>query len=70
LFLGTVWPEQMRDGYEFGNGRTAWLAALRDTAFWEGIERFAREVIAASEEHDLPVDDGQAGAAGAAAGRR
>ena len=59
LFLGTVWPGQMRDGYEFGNARTAWLAALRDTVYWEGIERFAREVITASEEHDLPVDDGE-----------
>jgi hypothetical protein len=49
---------QMRDGCEFGNTRTAWLAALRDTAHWAGIELFAREVITASEEHDLPVDDG------------
>lgn len=58
LFLGTVWPERLRDGYEFGNARTAWLAALRDTVHWAGIERFVREVITASEEHDLPVDDG------------
>jgi hypothetical protein len=59
LVLGTVWPRQMRDGYEFGNARTAWLAALRGTAHWAGIERFARVVITASEEHGLPVDDGE-----------
>src|SRR5450756_1771698 len=58
LFLGTIWPQRLRDGYEFGNARTAWLAALRDTVHWAGIERFTREVITASEEHDLPVDDG------------
>ena len=40
LFLGTVWPQLLRDSYEFGNARTAWLAALRDTAHWAGIERF------------------------------
>lgn len=59
LFLGTIWPRQMRDGYEFGNACTAWLAALRDTGHWAGIERFVREVITASEEHGLPVDDGE-----------
>jgi hypothetical protein len=59
LVLGTVWPRQMRDGYEFANARMAWLAALRDTACWAGIERFVREVITAGEEHDLPVDDGE-----------
>ncbi len=59
LVLGTVWPRQMRDGYEFGNARTAWLAALRGTAHWAGIERFVRVVITASEEHGLPVDDGE-----------
>jgi hypothetical protein len=59
LVLGTVWPRQMRDGYEFGNVRTAWLAALRGTAHWAGIERFVRVVITASEEHGLPVDDGE-----------
>lgn len=57
LVLGTVWPRQMRDG--FGNARTAWLAALRGTAHWAGIERFVRVVITASEEHRLPVDDGE-----------
>jgi len=25
---------------------------------WPGIERFVHETAAASEEHDLPVDDG------------
>ena len=59
LVLGTVWPRQMQDGYEFGNVRTAWLAALRGTAHWAGIERFVRVVITASEEHGLPVDDGE-----------
>jgi hypothetical protein len=59
LFLGTIWPQRLRDGYEFGNVRAAWLAALRDTVHWAGIERFTREVITASEEHGLPVDDGE-----------
>jgi hypothetical protein len=59
LVLGTVWPRQMHDGYEFGNARTAWLAALRGTAHWAGIERFVRVVLTASEEHHLPVDDGE-----------
>lgn len=59
MFLGTVWPRQMRDGYEFANARTAWLAVLRGTGHWRGIERFIGEVVAASEEHDLPVDDGE-----------
>lgn len=58
LVLGTVWPRQVRDGYEFGNVRTAWLDALRCTAHWAGIERFVRVAVAASEEHGLPVDDG------------
>jgi hypothetical protein len=59
LVLGAVWPRQMRDGYEFGNARTAWLDALRGTAHWAGIERFVRVVLTASEEHALPVDDGE-----------
>ena len=59
LFLGTVWPQQLRDGHEFANARTAWLRLLRGTACWPGIERFVREVLAASEEHDLPVDEGE-----------
>jgi hypothetical protein len=59
LFLGTVWPQRFADGYEFGNALTAWLGLLRDTVHWAGIERFVREVLAASDEHDLPVDEGQ-----------
>jgi hypothetical protein len=59
LFLGTVWPRGFRDGYEFANARTAWLRVVRDTVHWRGIERFVREVLAASEDHDLPVDDGE-----------
>jgi hypothetical protein len=59
LVLGTVWPRMFRDGYEFGVARTAWLRLLRTTAHWPGIERFVTEVLDASDEHDLPVDDGQ-----------
>jgi hypothetical protein len=59
LFLGTVWPQGFGDGYEFANARTAWLRLLRGTACWPGIERFVREVLAASDEHDLPVDEGE-----------
>ncbi|HET9898961.1 MAG TPA: hypothetical protein VFQ44_28900 [Streptosporangiaceae bacterium] len=59
LFLGTVWPRRFADGYEFGNALTAWLGLLRDTVHWAGIERFVREVLAASAEHDLPVDEGE-----------
>jgi hypothetical protein len=37
LFLGTVWPGRLRDGYEFGNARTAWLRLIRATrARWPG----------------------------------
>src|SRR5260370_25187589 len=59
LFLGTVWPRGFRDGYEFANARSAWLRLLRGTVHWPGIERFTREVLAASDEHDLPVDEGE-----------
>ena len=59
LFLGTVWPRKFADGYEFANALTAWLRLLRGTVHWAGIERFVREVLAASAEHDLPVDDGE-----------
>jgi hypothetical protein len=59
LFLGTAWPQGFRDGYEFANARTAWLRLLRGTVHWQGIERFIRAVLAASEEHDLPVDEGE-----------
>jgi len=59
LFLGTVWPLTFADGYEFANALTAWLRLLRGTVHWAGIERFVREVLAASAEHDLPVDEGE-----------
>jgi hypothetical protein len=59
LFLGTVWPRTFADGYEFANALTAWLRLLRGTVSWAGIERFVREVLAASAEHDLPVDEGE-----------
>lgn len=59
LFLGTVWPQKFADGYEFANALTAWLRLLRGTVHWAGIERFVREVLAASAEHDLPVDEGE-----------
>lgn len=59
LFLGTAWPWKFRDGFEFGNARSAWFRLIRGTAFWPGVEQFVREVLAASDEHDLPVDDGE-----------
>jgi hypothetical protein len=59
LFLGTAWPQGFGDGYEFANARTAWLRLLRGTVHWQGIERFAREALDASDEHDLPVDEGE-----------
>ena len=59
LFLGTIWPQECRDSYEFANARSAWLRVLRGRAHWRGIERFVGEVLAASEEHDLPVDEGE-----------
>lgn len=59
LFLGTVWPQQFRDAHEFGNARTAWLRLVRTTPHWSGIQRFVTEVARASQEHHLPVDDGE-----------
>jgi len=59
LFFGTVWPQELRDGYEFGNARSSWLRVLRGTVHWRGIECFVGEALAASEEHDLPVDSGE-----------
>lgn len=59
LFLGTVWPQDFRDSYEFANATEAWLRVVRNTMHGQGIERFVREALAASEEHDLPVDDGE-----------
>jgi hypothetical protein len=59
LFLGTVWPYRLHDGYEFGNARTAWLRLMRTTPHWPGVERFVTEVVQASETHELPVDAGE-----------
>ena len=59
LFLGAAFPHGFRDGHEFANGRTAWLRLLRGTVLWQGIERFVQEVLAASGEHELPVDEGE-----------
>src|SRR5260370_30383301 len=59
LFLGAVWPREFRDGYEFANALTAWLRLMRGTVHWKAIERFVREVLAASADHDLPVDEGE-----------
>ncbi|MGH3165103.1 MAG: hypothetical protein ACRDN0_04300 [Trebonia sp.] len=59
LFLGTAWPQEFRDPHEFANSCTAWLQLLRGTVHWSGIERFVREALAASEEYDLPVDEGE-----------
>jgi hypothetical protein len=36
LFLGTVWPREFADGYEFANALTAWLGLLRETVQWAG----------------------------------
>jgi len=36
-----------------------WSGGIRGTIHWQGIERFVGEVLAASDEHDLPVDEGE-----------
>lgn len=59
LFLGTAWPQSFRDEFEFANARDAWLRILRGTQYGEGIQRFVREVVSASEELGIPVDDGE-----------
>jgi hypothetical protein len=59
LFLGTAWPQGFRDEAEFGNARTAWLQLLRQAPHWAGVERFVHAVIATSEKHQMPVDDGE-----------
>jgi hypothetical protein len=59
LFLGTAWSKKFRDSYEFANACHAWLRLLRGTVHWKGIERFVREAVTASEEYDLPIDDGE-----------
>jgi len=38
---------------------TGWLRLMRGTVHWKAIERFVREVLAASADHDLPVDEGE-----------
>src|SRR6266508_158768 len=59
LFLGTAFPGEFHDEYEFGNARTAWLRQMRTTAHWRGIERFVAEVVQASQDHQMPVDEGE-----------
>ncbi|WP_435178913.1 hypothetical protein [Actinacidiphila sp. bgisy145] len=59
LFLGTVWPARFRDEFEFANARDAWLRLLRGTVHGKGVQRFVQEVVSASEELGLPVDDGE-----------
>ena|GEM_PF-6991988 len=59
LFLGTVWPQEFVDGYEFANARTAWLRLLEGTMHGHGVHRFVETALAASDAHDLPIDDGQ-----------
>ncbi|MFD9871000.1 hypothetical protein ACFXI8_03425 [Streptomyces niveus] len=59
LFLGTAWPQKFRDEFEFANARDGWLRILRGTVHWKGIESFVREVVTASEDYDLPVDEGE-----------
>ncbi len=59
LFLGTTWPGKFRDSFEFANACSAWLRMMRPTPHWPGIEDFVAETLAASEEHDLPVDEGE-----------
>src|SRR5260370_23639598 len=58
LYLGTAWPLRLRDSVEFANSCAAWLRVMRGTVFWSGIERFVDEALAASQENDLPVDEG------------
>lgn len=55
LFLGAAWPEHYSDAYRFANACDTWLRVLRGTPYWAGIDRFVREALAASREHDLPV---------------
>ncbi|MFI6049930.1 hypothetical protein ACIBCO_07510 [Streptomyces violascens] len=59
LFLGAAWPGKFGDEFEFANARDAWLRLLRGTVHGKGVERFVREVVSASEELALPVDDGE-----------
>ncbi|MFJ6217008.1 hypothetical protein ACIQGZ_27305 [Streptomyces sp. NPDC092296] len=59
LFLGAARPRGFRDEFEFANARDAWLRLLRGTVHGQGIQRFVREAVSASEELGMPVDDGK-----------
>ncbi|MFD7894027.1 hypothetical protein [Streptomyces sp. NPDC059743] len=59
LFLGTVWPGDFSNEFEFANARDAWLRLLRGTVHGKGIQRFVREAVSASEELEIPVNDGE-----------
>ncbi|MFD4306062.1 hypothetical protein ACFWRY_25535 [Streptomyces albidoflavus] len=59
LFLGTAWPKTFHDEFEFANGRDTWLRQLHGTTHGKGIQRFVGEVVDASAELGLPVDDGE-----------
>ncbi|MFI9552725.1 hypothetical protein [Nonomuraea endophytica] len=59
LFLGTVWPQNFRDEFEFANARDAWLQMLRDTVHWDDIQQFVAIVVEASEELGLAIDEGE-----------
>ncbi|UWE07444.1 hypothetical protein [Actinacidiphila bryophytorum] len=59
LFLGAVWPARTRSDLDFANARDAWLRSIRGTVHDKGVRRFVIEVVSASEELGLPVDDGE-----------
>ncbi|MFD9860756.1 hypothetical protein [Streptomyces alboflavus] len=59
LFLGTAWPRTFSCAVEFANARDAWLRLLHGTVHGEGVQRFVREAVSASNELGRPVDDGQ-----------
>jgi hypothetical protein len=59
LFLGAIFPQEIGERYAFANARDAWLRALRRTGTWRGIERFVTEVVTASQEFELPIDEGE-----------
>jgi hypothetical protein len=58
LFLGACWPQQLRDPAEFGNARDAWLRILSRTRHGQEVARFIAAGLSASEELNLPIDDG------------
>jgi hypothetical protein len=59
LFLGASFGEPFTDRYDFGNARNAWLRVMRASRFWPAIQRFVVEVVQASQDHQLPVDEGE-----------